>query len=108
MEALATFLLWAALFFVMMRLGCGAHVTGHRGKHQQNRTDDGAADLRWVPPETDRDPVCGTDVRTDQAKPSVHDGLVYYFCSRECREMFEAAPESYIAPALASAEGHHG
>jgi YHS domain-containing protein len=49
-----------------------------------------------VPPQTDVDPVCGKTVHTDRAKPSVHDGTVYYFCSRECRERFEAAPQHYL------------
>lgn len=43
------------------------------------------------------DPVCGKTVSTETAKPSVHDGHVYYFCSRDCRERFEAAPEQYLA-----------
>jgi YHS domain-containing protein len=25
-----------------------------------------------------------------------HEGTTYYFCSRDCREEFEAAPEDYI------------
>ena len=33
---------------------------------------------------------------TDKAKPSVYAGNVYYFCSRECREVFEAAPNLYV------------
>ena len=32
MQALIYFLLIAALFAVMMRFGCGAHVLGHRSK----------------------------------------------------------------------------
>jgi YHS domain-containing protein len=82
----------------MMRFGCGAHVLGHRqhghGANDGRRSEDG--NLRWVAPETDVDPVCGKTVHTDQAKPSVHDGTVYYFCSRECREQFEAAPQLYV------------
>ena len=57
-----------------------------------------AVDLRWIPPAKDVDPICGKTVSTDTAKPSVYDGSVYYFCSRECREIFEAAPEQYIGP----------
>lgn len=106
MEALATFIFWAALFFVMMRFGCGAHVMGHRGKHRKETGASAPTDqdqLRWMPPETDTDPVCGKQVRTRDAKPSLHDGLVYYFCSRECREAFEAAPETHLAPAASPA-----
>jgi YHS domain-containing protein len=99
MEALIYFLLWAGVIFLMMRFGCGAHVMGHGdGQHGQKDTGPEArrSDMRWVPPETDTDPVCGKTVRTGQAKPSVHDGMVYYFCSRECRERFEAAPDLYV------------
>lgn len=98
MEALIYFALWAGLIFLMMRVGCGAHVMGH-GKHEKSGNPESDAEIdsfRWVPPETDTDPVCGKKVRPDQAKPSVHDGMVYYFCSRECRERFEAAPNLYV------------
>ncbi len=99
MEALVFFALWAGVIFLMMRFGCGAHVLGHgRGTTQPG---DGAAstpsaDLRWVPPKKDIDPVCGKTVQTGTARSSVHDGYVYYFCSRECREVFEAAPDVYV------------
>jgi YHS domain-containing protein len=98
-EALIYFALWAGLIFLMMRLGCGAHIMGH-GHGQHGKPDKGmrqrSDEIRWVPPETDVDPVCGKTVHTDKAKPSVHDGMVYYFCSRECRERFEAAPDLYV------------
>ena len=97
METLITFVIWAGLFFLMMRLGCGAHAMGHG--HGQARGEPGNAgnrNPRWRSPEKDTDPVCGKSVRTEQAKPSVHDGNVYYFCSRDCREIFEAAPELYL------------
>lgn len=100
MEALLYFALWAGLIFLMMRFGCGAHVMGHG--HGRDTAGGGVgkavehATIRWVPPETDMDPVCGRAVKTDNAKPSVYDGDVYYFCSRECREVFEAAPEAYL------------
>ena len=55
--------------------------------------------LRWIAPPEDTDPVCGKIISTELAKPSVHDGWVYYFCSQECREVFEAAPADYIPDA---------
>lgn len=58
----------------------------------------GDIDLRWVAPERDIDPVCGKSIATAKSKPSVYDGLVYYFCSRQCREVFEAAPEMHAPP----------
>jgi YHS domain-containing protein len=99
MEALIYFALWAGFIFLMMRFGCGAHVLGHGGHngHGGDRAESGRDDtLRWVPPERDTDPVCGKAVATDKAKPSVHEGHVHYFCSRECREVFESAPELYV------------
>ena len=99
MDALIYFAIWAGLFFLMMRLGCGAHVMGHGHGHGQANGKAGNAgdrNLRRMPPEKDTDPVCGKSVRTEQAKASVHDGNVYYFCSRDCREIFEAAPHLYL------------
>ncbi|MFZ2100016.1 MAG: YHS domain-containing protein [Oricola sp.] len=101
MEALIYFALWAGLIFLMMRFGCGAHIMGHghgqhgtRGKDAPRKSDQ----PRWVPPETDVDPVCGKTVRTDEAKSAVHEGTVYYFCSPEHREVFEATPHRYLGP----------
>lgn len=100
MENLIYFIIWAAFIFLMMRFGCGSHVMGHghttHGRGDVAKQDGGA--LRWTPPESDIDPVCGKTVHTDRAKSSVHDGKVYYSCSRECRERFEAAPELYLQP----------
>jgi YHS domain-containing protein len=57
------------------------------------------------------DPVCRMTIQTAGAKSAVHDGHVYYFCSQDCREKFEAAPTSYLKPAPAASqqkEKHHG
>ena len=100
MEALLYFALWAAFIFVMMRLGCGSHITGHnrRSGHPENETGGaGNSELRWVPPKTDIDPVCKKSIATSTAKSSVHEGNVYYFCSRDCREVFEAAPHIHVS-----------
>ncbi len=97
MEALIYFAIWGVAIFVMMRFGCGAHVMGQGRKHRRTegapKTE--SSELRWVPPETDIDPVCGKAVATNEAKPTVHAGNIYYLCSRECREVFEVAPELY-------------
>ncbi len=103
MGTLLTLLFWGAIFFLMMRFGCGAHMMGHGHGHDKTSdktsnepTNDAKPQLRWIPPPQDVDPVCGTTVTPDQAKPSVHAGDVHYFCSSECREIFEAAPDMYI------------
>jgi YHS domain-containing protein len=115
MEALVYFALWGAFIFLIMRFGCGTHMMGRKRHQASTSTPVDApstkADLRWIPPPKDTDPVCGTTVSTDRAKPSVHDGYVYYFCSRECREVFEAAPDVYVgggkAPATRDLEPSH-
>ena len=97
MEALLYFLFWGALLFFMMRMGCGAHMAGGHGHGRSARAGDGPReDVRWVAPDRATDSVCGKTVRTATAKPSVLDGDIYYFCSRDCREVFEAAPDLYL------------
>ena len=97
METLLHFAMWAGFIFLMMRVGCGAHVMGREHKETGSVPGDaGGPELRWIPPEKDTDPVCKKSVATDNAKPSVYAGSVYYFCSRDCREIFEAAPDLYV------------
>lgn len=43
------------------------------------------------------DPACGMKVNPATAKWSAeHDGVVYYFCGRSCRDRFEADPKAFI------------
>jgi Cu+-exporting ATPase len=43
------------------------------------------------------DPVCGMEVNeTATQDRSTFNGQTYYFCSTDCREEFDAAPEDYI------------
>lgn len=95
MEVLIIYAVWAYLFIRATRYGTGPHV----GPHQAPAFGAPGADWRFrgAPPERDCDPVCRKSVRTDRAKPSVHNGNIYYFCSRDCREIFEAAPDLYLA-----------
>ncbi|MDA1089576.1 MAG: YHS domain-containing protein [Proteobacteria bacterium] len=114
MESVLSVLVWGGLFFLMMRFGCGSHMSGHGAKHKTESGAGGQGDccgtgeakraldtpphqqLRWEAPEKDSDPVCGEVVSPAKAKSSVYAGQVYYFCSRECREAFEALPENYV------------
>lgn len=99
MEALIYFALWAAMIFAMMRLMCGAYVMGlgHLGGRSEAELDgDSRAAGAWHPPAHLRDPVCGRRVATHDAKTSVFDGEVYFFCSRDCREVFETMAEIYV------------
>ena len=95
------FLIMGALFFLMMRGGCGSHVMGHGHHHNSddNRLTGPGGSVPFVGPAQVRDPVCGMTVDTDTARTSVHRSAIYYFCSDECRSKFEASPENYTAPA---------
>lgn len=121
MDGLLQLLLIGGLFFLIMRFGCGSHARGHGSKHGKEAKAGGhggggccgggghggkakrkkaeAAEQEQqtgAPPEKDTDPVCGMEVQTETAKSSFHDGLVYYFCSQDCRETFEAEPGKYL------------
>lgn len=108
METIWNFLLIGGFLLFMLKFGCGRHMLGH-GSHSQAKGHEttGAGpesrstrrqDLVWEHPAKDVDPVCEKTVETENAKTSVFAGNVYYFCSRECREAFEAAPGTYVTP----------
>jgi YHS domain-containing protein len=43
------------------------------------------------------DPVCGMEVDENGAKErSIFEGRTFYFCSQDCREEFDEAPEEYV------------
>lgn len=91
MEGLISFLLFAGLFYVMMRFGCGAHmIHGHGGGH-------GTASKH-------KDPVCGKDVDPQQGYGKMHEGVLYRFCSRRCLDAFEADPGRYLTARTAEGE----
>ena len=92
-------LMSAGFFFLMMRFGCGAHVMGHGHAHhdgQGGRTPQDDRALVQAPSKTQIDPVCGMTVDTATAKSSAYNGQIYYFCSSEHRNAFEAAPVRYV------------
>ncbi len=85
MDGFLSFLLFAALFYVMMRFGCGSHMV--HGQHgSQPSRDSGDKHV---------DPVCGKHVDPNEGYGKMHAGTLYRFCSRECMDSFEAKPERY-------------
>ncbi|MCI0546313.1 MAG: YHS domain-containing protein [Candidatus Rokubacteria bacterium] len=43
------------------------------------------------------DPVCGMEVNPASAEAqSEYEGQVFYFCSKACKQKFDAEPEAYI------------
>ena len=94
MDGFFSFLLFAGLFYVMMRFGCGAHmVHGHHSGHDTK----GADEDKHV------DPVCGKDVSPNEGYGKMHDDRLYRFCSRQCLDTFEADPERYVKKQLEAA-----
>ena len=92
MEGLFSLLLFAALFYFMMRFGCGAHmVHGHGGQREHAGHQEGPRAI---------DPVCGMEVPTGQGYTKMHASHEYRLCSRVCLDKFDANPDRY-----ASAQG---
>jgi copper chaperone CopZ/YHS domain-containing protein len=107
METILPILLFGGAFLLMMRFGCGSHAGGHGEQGKQGggccsggghgaKKAQGTGHGRFVTPEKKTDPVCGKTVSSDKAKSTVHGGEVFYFCERDCREAFEAAPHLYV------------
>ncbi|MBI5752143.1 MAG: YHS domain-containing protein [Hydrogenophilales bacterium] len=95
-------LLWGGLFFVMMRYGCGAHVTGGHGGHGRHGGHGGGETAAGGKA---RDPVCGMEVDPHTAVSTMHQGRTFYFCSASCRERFTKAPDDYMGSSIPG--GHH-
>lgn len=100
MEGLLSLLIFAGIFYVMMRFGCGAHMMhGHKGSHDHNNNN--ANQQKHI------DPVCGMEVDVDEGYGKMHQGLLYRFCSRDCLDKFESSPEQYMTNQKNHVEHHH-
>jgi YHS domain-containing protein len=45
------------------------------------------------------DPVCGMRIDSSQAEAqSQYNGEAYYFCSEECKQLFDKNPREYVKP----------
>jgi YHS domain-containing protein len=86
MENVLWFLVYAGLFYIMMRYGCGAMMHGRHGHPKESS---------GTKPTLERDPVCWMDVASDGGYSRVFEGRPYRFCSRECLDAFDAKPERY-------------
>jgi P-type Cu+ transporter len=50
-----------------------------------------------------KDPVCGMVLEPDQVEAqSTYAGREFYFCSRECRDIFDQDPHRYLPEATDS------
>ena len=88
MQGFLSLLVFAGLFFLMMRFGCGAHVV--HGRHDEHGGT-GPTDAKGG----DIDPVCGMPVPADSGYAKMYQGTLYRFCSRNCLDKFDADPRQY-------------
>ncbi|AQH05129.1 copper-translocating P-type ATPase (plasmid) [Burkholderia sp. KK1] len=70
-----------------------SHTHAHDGSPHEN---DGAVMGRGAVQMTD--PVCGMQVKSDSAHRQTYQGKAYYFCSNNCRQKFQSAPDAYLRP----------
>jgi YHS domain-containing protein len=95
MRGFLTLLLYAGFFYLMMRFGCGAHmVHGHGGHGNGEHAGHGG---HGGQEESAKDPVCGMLVGPGQGYIKNHEGRELHFCSRNCLDKFEAAPQRYLS-----------
>ncbi len=92
MPEFLSLLVFAALFYLMMRFGCGAHmIHGHAGH--------GSHEGHGIPDGNTKDPVCGMDVAAGGGYCKMLEGRQYRFCSRKCFDQFDAEPQRYVGKA---------
>lgn len=84
MEGLLWFLVFAGVFYFMMRVGCGAHRV--HGEHCSQAAEDIGS----------KDPVCGMPIERNKGYTKAHAGARYWFCSKNCLEKFETNPQQYL------------
>ncbi len=82
MEGLVSLLIFAVLFFFMMRMH------GHGGHGQSHGTATAAKQI---------DPVCGVEVEADKGYGKMYQGSLYRFCSKNCLDKFDSEPDRYIS-----------
>jgi len=66
MEGLVSFLLFAVLFYLMMRFGCGAHMVHGHGRHGVF-----GGKIMYI------DPVCDMEVEPDKGYGKMYEGRLY-------------------------------
>jgi YHS domain-containing protein len=103
MEGLLTFLLFAGVFYLVMRVACGAHaVHGHRGRGEGDHVGHGGHGGHGEHGGRRKaagavDPVCGMEVAPGQGYTRTHTGHEYRLCSQACADKFEANPDRYAS-----------
>lgn len=89
MEGLGSLLLFALMFYLMMRFGCGAHMIHGHGSHGDHPAKSSSHPAK--------DPVCGMDVAEGQGYSRTFEGRPLRFCSRRCLDRFESNPAEFAS-----------
>lgn len=89
MELVAALLLFAAVFYILMRWTCGVHRV-----HGMTLSGIAGTSAGREAAET-TDPVCGMTVKEADSISEEHGGRVFRFCSEGCHSRFKAHPEIY-------------
>ena len=93
-------LMIAALFYLMMRFGCGAHmVHGGHGAGSEGGMDHrghGGSVAETSKDVIRKDPVCGMQFPASTGYSRMYQGQEYRFCSRKCLDQFDAEPARYV------------
>jgi len=99
MESIIWFLITGALFFFMMKFGCGSHMGGHGGHEghggdsSDKKTSGGVSSAALKI----KDPVCGMEIDERQAYGMIRkNDRQIYFCSEKCAGKFNAEPDKYL------------
>ncbi len=97
MSGLASLLLFAAFFYLMMRFGCGSHMVHGHGRHgdHEGHGDHDMGTGAGMSGMKAKDPVCGMGVDPAQGYTKTYQGREYRFCSRKCLDRFDENPQRY-------------
>ena len=98
MDNLFSWLLFAAVFYFMMRFGCGRHMSHGHGGHGRDEARGHAGHTTPAEPGA-IDPVCGMAVAAGTGYTKIVGSGAYRFCSRACLDKFETNPQPYITRA---------
>lgn len=85
MDGLLSLLIFAGLFYFMMRFGCGAHMVHGKHNHTNEQSNTKVIDL-----------VCGKEIDINKGYGLMFEETLYRFCSRNCLDKFEASPQRFI------------
>lgn len=94
MSTLITILGIGVVFYLMRKSGggcCGGHGSSGDGtdhEHPPKKPD-------FLKNETEKDPVCSMTVG-NHSIVSRHVGQTFYFCSEQCRKIFDLNPNKYV------------